>query len=111
MNKIYIYYIRNKINNLYYIGQTVDFERRKYEDLTRYNDGTEKSENSYLYRAFTDEELLKTRYEYNFETAKSLYNKYGVEKISFRGFEAILRSQNYKHLPHYKQLKEVSYYE
>ena len=232
-----IYKIINKTNNQVYIGQTIDFERRKYEHLNRYNLQESKVESSYLYRAmrkygienfeflileetekeklndlekhyikeynsfyngynmteggqndspnaklskedvvlirklydsqtnfsnheiwennfkdkisfsyfrnlwsgmhwkeimpevfteenknyylsknkgskhgvFTDDEVFLIRKEYNYFTAKELYKKYGEDKISFRGFEAVLRSQNYKHIPHYKELKGEKY--
>lgn len=61
-NIVCIYKIENNINNKVYIGQTVDYKRRKEEHLLRYNNNTLKSNRSYLYRAF---------------------RKYGIENFTF----------------------------
>lgn len=61
-NIVCIYKIENNINHKIYIGQTVDFIRRKEEHLNRYNNNSLKSNRSYLYRAF---------------------RKYGVENFTF----------------------------
>ena len=77
---------------------------------------TEENKNYYLKKAktpgktgsFSDEEVIKIRIEHLESTPLELYNKYGKEKISFRGFEAMLRGQNYRHIPLGKELKNNS---
>jgi hypothetical protein len=51
---------------------------------------------------FSDEEVIIIRKRYVKEGAKAIHKDY-EKRISFRGMEAVLRGQNYKHLPYYKK--------
>lgn len=115
--KRYIYYIKNKINNKYYIGETKNFKNRisdhfscgllpnhrkqkypLYQDILKY--GKESFEYDILEEVNEDESIDKE--EYYIKKYDSYYNGYNMTPRSYIG------GKGWK--PNKEQLKKMTHY-